>query len=279
MSSSDESTGEELHPQTLQFLSDLVESGRKGVICVRIDSVTESLRSRGGWQYRKLRVSDHSMEADVLIAESKFGSWKFRAGDHVVCGAKSNGVDNEGNLSLFFGDFTGPFDAARLLFEYAGKTFDAKQSSGRMKSNETVYQISAREARSLLELIRLWVQEGKPQHYTKWCQMHQIVATNLFYMGLVKRTASMSGYYYPTKEALEFFQGKRNFTKKKVFAMDAEGKHVLVADEGESRSFAEYLEDYADRESALREYREALGSCGERIKAILEHQDQALPPE
>ena len=218
------------------------------------------------------------MEADFLIAESKFASWKFRPGDHIICSAKSNGVDNVGELSLFFGDFAGPFDAARLLYEYAEKSFEAKRSSsGRaMKSSETVYQISAREARSLQELIRLWVQEGKPQHYTKWCQMHQIVATNLFYMGLVRRTASMSGYYYPTREALEFFSGKRNFPKKKVFVRDSEGKHVQVAEDGEaeSKSFAEYLEDYADRDSALREYREALASHGEKIKAILE-QNQA----
>ena len=83
-----------------------------------------------------------------------------------------------------------------------------------MKSSETVYQISAREAKSLLELVKLWMTERKPQHYTKWCQMHQIVATNLYYMGLVKRTASMSGYYYPTEEALEFFEGKKNIPKK-----------------------------------------------------------------
>ena len=86
-----------------------------------------------------------------------------------------------------------------------------------MKSSETVYQISAREAKSLLELVKLWMTERKPQHYTKWCQMHQIVATNLYYMGLVKRTASMSGYYYPTEEALEFFEGKKKHPEEESF--------------------------------------------------------------
>jgi hypothetical protein len=136
-----------------------------------------------------------------------------------------------------------------------------------MKSSETVYQISAREAKSLMELVKLWIAERKPQHYTKWCQMHQIVATNLYYMGLVKRTASMSGFYYPTEEALEFFEGKKNIPKKRVFVRDKDGKHVLASDEGESRSFSDYLSDFADRESALQEYREALKDYNTKIKA------------
>ena len=141
-----------------------------------------------------------------------------------------------------------------------------------MKSNETVYQLSAREVKSLLELIRLWIAEGKPQHYTRWCQMHQIVATNLFYMGLVKRTASMSGYYYPTHEALEFFAGKRGFPKRRVFVRDSEGKHLQVSDDKdeENRTFEEYLNDHSDRVSALNDYKEALSTYRERIKAILE---------
>jgi hypothetical protein len=112
--------------------------------------------------------------------------------------------------------------------------------------------------KSLLELIKLWSLEGKPQHYTKWAQMHQIVATNLYYMGLVKRTASMSGYYYPTSEALEFFEGKRGFPKKKVFVRNKEGKHEPIGEDGEVKSFADFLADHADRESALAEYRLAL---------------------
>jgi hypothetical protein len=192
-------------------------------------------------------------------------------GDHLVCSAKSNGIDNEGGLSLFFDDFLGPFDTAKLLYEATEKLYELKSSSpGRMKSSETVYQISAREAKSLLELIKLWVSEGKPQHYTKWCQMHQIVATNLFYMGLVKRTASMSGYYYPTHEALEFFTGRRTFPKRKVFVRGSGGKHVLVDQEDESKAFADYLNDYSDREGALRDYREALSNYQDKIKAILE---------
>lgn len=201
------------------------------------------------------------MSAEMLIAEAKFSEWKFNSEDYAICRVNSNGVSTDGKLALFFNDFPGPFETAKILYGLNEALHEAKsRSAEHMKSSETVYQISAREAKSLLELIKLWMQEGKPQHYTKWCQMHQIVATNLFYMGLVKRTASMSGYYYPTEEALEFFQGKRNLPKKRVFIRDKEGKHQLASDEGEKRSFSEYLSDYADRESALKEYSDALSS-------------------
>ncbi|MCL4518833.1 MAG: hypothetical protein M1587_06510 [Thaumarchaeota archaeon] len=165
--------------------------------------------SRSGWKYRRLDVHDKSMVAEMLIAETKYTEWKFKPGDYAICTARSSGVSNEGKLTLFFNDFLDPFETARIVYSLNEELHDARsRTAEHMKSSETVYQISAREARSLLELIKLWMHEGKPQHYTKWCQMHQIVATNLFYMGLVKRTASMSGYYYPTEEALEFFQGE-----------------------------------------------------------------------
>ncbi len=249
----------------------MIERNKKGGICVRIGKITDSMRSRSGWQYRKMEVADGSMSGDILISESKYSEWNFQDGDYIACSVKSNGLDNTGRLSLYFNDFLGPFDTARLLFEASKRLYeDRLKASSRMKSSETVYQISAREARSLMELIKFWIQEGKPQHYTKWCQMHQIVATNLFYMGLVKRTASMSGFYYPTEEALEFFSGKKAFPKKKVFARGGDGQHVLVSEDGDKRTFEEYLSDYADRDSALREYKEALNANQEKIKAILE---------
>lgn len=105
--------------------------------------------------------------------------------------------------------------------------------------------------------------------------MHQIVATNLYYMGLVKRTASMSGHYYPTTEALEFFEGKRSFPKKKVFIRNKEGKHEPIGEEGELKSFEEYLSDYADRDSALAEYREALDSYRNKAKSNQDFMDRA----
>ncbi len=252
----------------ISFLSELMQGGSTGNICVRILSVGQSLRSRNGWQYRKMGVQDRSMRAEILISDEKFAQWDFHVDDCLICRAKSNGVDNEGKLTFFFDEFLGPFDSAEILFSITSKLYDLKDKSGeRMKPSETVYQISAREAKSLLELIKLWIQEGKPQHYTKWCQMHQIVATNLYYMGLVKRTGSMSGYYYPTSEALEFFEGRRNIPKKRVFVKDREGKHQFVSNEGESKSFREYLSDYADRESALAEYNEALNSYKIRVKS------------
>ena len=252
----------------LELLSDLTDANKTGVVCVKITSVSDALVSRSGWKYRRLEVQDKSMAAEMLVAEAKYSEWNFKPGDYAICSSRSNGVSGDGTLTLFFNDFPGPFETARILYSLNEELHDARsRSAEHMKSSETVYQMSAREARSLLELIKLWSQEGKPQHYTKWCQMHQIVATNLFYMGLVKRTASMSGYYYPTEEALEFFQGKKNLPKKRVFVRDKDGKHKLVSDEGESKSFSEYLSDYADRESALNEYAEALRSYKEKIKA------------
>ena len=215
-----------------------------------------------------MNVEDSSIAAELLVSEEKYQEWKFKNGDCIVCSVKSNGLGVDGRLSVYYNDFLGPFETARIMYELQSELFRTKARAGeRMKPSETVYQISAREAKSLMELIKLWVTEQTPQHYTKWCQMHQIVATNLYYMGLVKRTGSMSGYYYPTEEALEFFEGKRNIPKKRVFVKDKEGKHVLASDEGESRSFADYLNDHADRESSLQEYREALTAYQERVKA------------
>jgi hypothetical protein len=252
----------------LSFLSELLQSGASGSICVKISSISPGLRSRSGWQYRKLSVEDKSMKSDILISETKFSQWEIRPGDCVVAKVRSNGIDNEGRLSFFFDDFLGPFDVASALFSSNTELYDLKtKSSEKMKSSETVYQISAREAKSLLELIKLWIVEGKPQHYTKWCQMHQIVATNLYYMGLVKRTASMSGHYYPTTEALEFFEGKRGFPKKKVFVRDKEGKHLPIWEDSDMKSFSEYLADYSDRDSALAEYKEALDLYRSRMKS------------
>jgi hypothetical protein len=260
----------------LYHLSELVRKGDSGNICVRVSTVTPSLRSRSGWQYRKLEVEDRSMKADVLISESKFSQWEIHSGDCIVAQVRSNGIDNEGRLSFFFNEFLGPFDVASALFSLSSDLYDLKaKSSERMKSSETVYQISAREAKSLLELIKLWIEEGKPQHYTKWCQMHQIVATNLYYMGLVKRTASMSGHYYPTSEALEFFEGKRGFPKKKVFVKDKEGRHQPIWEDQELKSFTDYLADYSDRESALAEYKEALEIYRTKIRALPSTSDRA----
>jgi hypothetical protein len=245
---------------SISEMSELLAVRSSGTVCVKIIAISESLRSRNGWQYRKLDVKDNSMSADILIPESKFSDWELQPQDCVTCSVTSNGVDNSGRLSFFFQDYTGPFDAAALMFDLQRQLHERKSSSEKMKTGETVYQISAREAKSLLELIKLWSEEGKPQHYTKWCQMHQIVATNLYYMGLVKRTASMSGHYYPTQEALDFFLGKTGFPKKKVFVRGKDGKHQLVATDSDMRSFSDYLSDYANRDAAITEYKEALSA-------------------
>lgn len=255
-------------PSRILHLSQLTEIGKVGPVCVKISSISESLTSRNGWRYRRMNIEDNTIAAEALVSEEKFQEWKFKKDDYIVCNVRSNGLGNEGYLTVFYNDFLDPFETARIMYDLKEELYQVKSRSvERMKSNETVYQISAREAKSLMELVRLWVQDQAPQHYTKWCQMHQIVATNLYYMGLVRRTGSMSGYYYPTEEALEFFEGKRNIPKKKVFIRNREGKHTLVSDEGESRSFLDYLTDHADRESSIREYTEALRSYQDRVKA------------
>lgn len=249
-------------------LVQLSNEGKVGLVCVKISTVSDPLTSKHGWRYRKMNAEDVSMAGDVLVAEEKYQEWKFKKGDYIVCSVRSSGLGTDGRLSVFYNDFLGPFETARIVYELQEKFSTIKSRAGEhMKPNETVYQISAREAKSLMALIRLWLTEQTPQHYTKWCQMHQIVATNLYYMGLVKRTGSMSGYYYPTEEALEFFEGKRNIPKKRVFVKDKDGKHILVSEEGEGRSFEDYLDDHADRESSLREYRDALKAYQERVKA------------
>ncbi len=252
----------------LQYLVDLSETGSSGSVCVMVKATSGPLTSRSGWKYRRMTVLDTSMEVEMLISEASFEEWKFKPNDYAVCEVRSGGISGEGRLTIFFNFFLGPFDVSKLLYEM---TEDVRKleatKGGHMKPAETVYQISAREVRSLLVLIRLWIDDGKPQHYTKWCQMHQIVATNLYYMGLVDRTGSMSGYYYPTNDALEFFEGKKLVSKKRVFTRGKGGQHVLRDEEGEKKGFHEYLGDYSDRDSALKEYSEALEAYRKKIKA------------
>ena len=252
----------------LQYLVELTLPDSQGVVCIMIESISDPLTSKSGWKYRRMSVQDATMAAETLISEAIFQDWKFKPEDYAVCDVRSRGVDGEGRLTLFFNSFVGPFDVSRLLYEMAESNRKLEAAKGsRMKPSETVYQISAREAKSLLALIRLWIEEAKPQHYTKWCQMHQIVATNLYYMGLVDRTGSMSGYYFPTKDAMEFFEGKKLISKKRVFTRGKDGQHILRDEEGEKKGFDEYLKDHSDRDSALKEYNEALDAYRKKIKA------------
>ncbi len=252
----------------LQDLVNLSEVGTSGSVCVKVKSIAGPFTSRNGWKHRRMAIQDASLEAEMLISEAQFDEWKFKTGDYMVCDLRSGGLNREGRLTLFFDSFLGPFEVSRMLYEMNETLRKLELSKGgQMRPAETVYQISAREVRSLLVLVRLWVEDGKPQHYTKWCQMHQIVATNLYYMGLVDRTGSMSGFYYPTKDALEFFEGRKLIAKKRVFKRGKDGQHVLQGEEGDRKAFREYLEDYSDRESALKEYSEALGAYRSKIKA------------
>jgi hypothetical protein len=262
--------------RSLSYIFELSQKGTVGNICAKTFAVGSPSTSKNGWQYRRMAIRDASMSADLLISEADYKKWEFEPGDFLICEVRAGGLDSKGKPTLFFRRFLGPLESSELMFSLTTKLFEQRiKSSEHMRSSETVYQLSAREARSLLALIRLWIQEGKPQHYTKWCQMHQIVATNLYYLGLVRRTASMSGYYFPTSEALDFFAGKIKFPKRKIFIRDKSGRHSEVPEQTEERSFSEYLNDFADRESALKEYREALMIYEEKLKSTPQSQQDS----
>jgi hypothetical protein len=267
--------------KTISFLNELVERNSIGNVCVRINSASSPLISRNGWHYRRLSVEDSSMKADLLLSEEKLAQViGLGAGGRIpsvdsanpcfaYCAVRSNGVDNDGKLTLFLNFALPASEAAKALYATVSELSEAKQKTyDRMETQETVYQLSAREVHSLIQLINLWLKEkGKPQHYNKWCQMHQIVATELFYMGMVSRIGAMTGYYHPTKRALEFFAGELKIPKKRIFVKDEMGRHRLVSEQGETKTLSDYLQDYANRETAIQEYKEAMQSFHQTVGA------------
>jgi len=46
-----------------------------------------------------------------------------------------------------------------------------------------------------------------------------------------------------------------------------DGQHIPTGEEGEKKAFIEYLNDRADRDTALREYNEALDAYRSKFKA------------
>jgi len=60
---------------------------------------------------------------------------------------------------------------------------------------------------------------------------------------------------------------QEGFPKKKVFTKDKDGKHLLVSEGGDLRSFSDYLNDFSDRETALQEYSSALKTYHEKLHA------------
>ncbi|MGH2639891.1 MAG: hypothetical protein ACRDF4_11540 [Rhabdochlamydiaceae bacterium] len=129
----------------------------------------------------------------------------------------------------------------------------------KVKVGRTVYQISDRGAADFVRLMALYIKEGKPQYYNDWCDIHQISATDLFYMGLVERVGRMKGLYYPTKEGKAFFRGKA-IPKRKVFVRDENGVRVEVPEGTPYKTLKELLEEHANREAVVSEYREALAA-------------------
>ena len=79
-------------------------------------------------------VADSSLEAEVLISEANFEEWKFKSGDFVACSVRSNGVDNEGKLTVFFNSFLEPFEIAELLYEINDES--ARNRGARRGPNE-----------------------------------------------------------------------------------------------------------------------------------------------
>jgi hypothetical protein len=265
----------QLQRKVVSLLNELTEKNAEGSVCFKVTSMSGPLTSRSGWQYRKVSGEDSSMKADFLISEEKViqltGGRSFDGKNPIFCygSVKSNGLDNGGKLTLFLNNVLPQIETAKALYFLVNQLSEVRQKSyDRMEKEETVYQLSAREIHSLIQLINLWLkEEGKPQHYDKWCQMHQIVATNLFYMGLVSRVGAMTGDYYPTKRALEFFAGELAIPKRRVFVRDKEGRHKLVDEGGEAKTISDYLEDYTNRETAIEEYKQALKSFHNKVKS------------
>ena len=106
---------------TISQLSQLTEANKTSPVCVKVSSVSEPLKSRNGWAYRRMNVEDRSMSAEALVSEKKYEEWKFKKGDYLVCSVRSNGIGNDGRLTVFFNDFLGPFETAKILFELGEK--------------------------------------------------------------------------------------------------------------------------------------------------------------
>jgi len=223
------------------------------------------LRSRKGWEYRRLVVRDESkIVCELLISEKQYSEWKFRTRDCMTCVVKSGGIDALGKLTLFFQDYCDPFSTSHMLFNQTHDLRKARMKLAERKEvGETVYVLTEREAKAFIKLCKIYFVDRKPVHFNRFCESHQIVATNLHYLELVDQPTFMSGEYFPTNEGIDFFKGVSKFPKKKIKISSDYDYKIIVSPDAIFKTLEEYLFDYADREIVLKEYREALDSYRE----------------
>jgi hypothetical protein len=208
----------------------------------------------------RLQIQDDSMSGTLLIGEDKFKQWNVRKGDFVICTVKSKGLDTATNmLTMSFKDFVGEFEASKMLYETAHALSQARtRIAERSEKPETLYQLGDRAAASFQKLMELYLSERVPQHYNKWAQIHQIAATDLFYMGLVKRVGFMTGLYYPSDEGIRFYKGEIKYPKrKKIIRRDSEVIEEIPEGTPEV-TFEQALGEHENRESVLAAYRETM---------------------
>ncbi len=129
----------------LLHLVDLSGATNSGSVCIAIRSISTPSTSRSGWKYRKMDVKDTTMEAEMLISEAKFEEWKFKSGDYIVCDVRSNGINGEGKLTVFFNSFLGPFEVSKLLYEMTESLRKLATAKGSQMSRPRRYIKSLRE--------------------------------------------------------------------------------------------------------------------------------------
>jgi len=256
--------------QKLSSLSEFHERDKIGNVCVKIAKISGSLRSRKGWEYRRLSVQDGSkIECDLLVSEIEHKKWEFRPKDCIACKVRGGGIDSLGRLTLFFQDFCDPFATSRMLFERNHSLQKARMKLLERKDvGETVYTFTEREARAFIKLCKLYFRERKPIHYNRFCDSHQIVSTNLHYLELIDQPSFMSGVYFPTSEGIDLFMGRSKFPKKKIKLSTECDFTMIVSPDAVFKSLEEYLNDYADRETIMKEYRDALEAYHEEENGL-----------
>jgi hypothetical protein len=248
------SVEEGLHHNELVNLSDLTQAGSVGIICFEITEISE-VETNQGWKFRKLKARDSTMPCAVEIGESQFQSMKIKKNDYLTCRIKSHGVDSEANLTVLIQKELDAREISGMLATQRDKFLKSKEEKRKLKKGPTSWGFHSREARGLIKLIRFYIKEAKPQHYSK-LYPNQIVAQELFSLGLAKRVGG--GIYIPTEEAKRLVLSHAKFPSNRIRVFDGEGAHMIDSPKASYKTIEEYLEDEVDKEAAIEEYRETL---------------------
>jgi hypothetical protein len=248
-------------------LTELHEKNKIGIISVKVKSVEGPRRSHSNWNYMWLRIQDDSITGSLQIGEAEFAKWQVRKGDSIICKVKSLGLDDNSNiLAVRFFDFVGELDASRILYETAHALKQARtRIAERSQKPETLYQLGDRGAESFVKLMELYLNERVPQHYNKWAHIHQIAATDLFYMGLVKRVGFMTGLYYPSDDGLRFYRGKIKYPTRKRIIRRGDTVIEEIPEGTPELTIEELLDKHQDRESILAAYKETMKKWSDEL--------------